>query len=123
MTTNLDGNGSAGAPDRLHNLLTVAYVCYALGWVLGGVPVIAGLIMLYLKRDDAAGTIYESHITWLIRTFWLGVLLGAIGVVTFLLLVGYLVLVGAGIWYLYRLIKGGLALLDHKPVADPTTWF
>lgn len=40
--------------------------------VLGSVAVIAGVIVSYLERKKAAGTVYANHLTWLIRTFWIG---------------------------------------------------
>lgn len=123
LMTSPSSEQNSQALDRLRTLVLVAYGCFALGWFLGGVPVIAGLILLYLKRDDAAGTVYESHFTWLIRTFWMGLLLGVIGAITFVLLVGWFVLVTACIWFLYRLIKGGLALMEQKPILNPTAWF
>ena len=40
---------------------------------------IAGLIVAYVKRDDARGTWVASHFRWLIRTFWFSFLWGVVG--------------------------------------------
>ena len=42
---------------------------------------VVGVIIAYVKRDDLAGTIYESHMTSAIRSFWVVVILGLIGFV------------------------------------------
>jgi uncharacterized membrane protein len=39
---------------------------------LGTVAMLAGAGVAYAKRKEAAGTPFESHLTWLIRTFWIG---------------------------------------------------
>jgi len=39
---------------------------------LGFVVLLVAIIMAYAQRDAARGTIYESHVRWLIRTFWIG---------------------------------------------------
>ncbi|MBI1215222.1 MAG: hypothetical protein GC185_05305 [Alphaproteobacteria bacterium] len=40
--------------------------------VLGFLVLTAAIIAAYAQRDAARGTVYESHIRWLIRTFWIG---------------------------------------------------
>jgi uncharacterized membrane protein len=37
--------------------------------MLVGVTLFAGVIINYLRREQAAGTWLESHFTWQIRTF------------------------------------------------------
>lgn len=40
--------------------------------VLGSAAVLAGIILAYAERKKARGTLYENHLQWLIRTFWIG---------------------------------------------------
>jgi uncharacterized membrane protein len=35
---------------------------------------------------------------------------------------GYVILIGTGIWIVYRIVKGGLALSEGKPLPDPDAW-
>ncbi len=83
---------------------------------------IIALIINYVKRDDARGTIWESHMNWMIRTcwwtlFWIIVTLLPIvilsvvsmGLLSFLFVIPVL-------WYLYRMIKGLLRALDDRPM-------
>lgn len=85
---------------------------------------IVGVIVCYVKRDEAAGTWVQSHFTWLIRTFWWSLAWGVLGwLVMFtlgLILIGIPIAIGiwlvAGIWFLYRVIKGYLYFKDSRPL-------
>ena len=74
------------------------------------------MIIDYVKRDEAKGTWLESHFRWQIRTFWCGLLWGALGAVLVFVVVGFLVWVAAAIWVIYRIVKGWLDLNENKPV-------
>lgn len=96
-------------------LTTITYALYALS-LFFGIPFIVAIIINYVKKSDVEGTLYESHFRWQIRTFWFTVLWSVIGVVTAFFLVGFLVLAAAGIWYIYRVVRGFLNLNDGKPM-------
>ncbi|MBK8062818.1 MAG: hypothetical protein IPK29_01050 [Betaproteobacteria bacterium] len=101
--------------DSLKTLTTVVYALQAASFVLGITAIIA-VVLNYVKRDDVRGTWLESHFRWQIRTFWFGMLWGAIGAVLMLVIVGWFVLVADGIWIIYRIVKGWLDLYDGKPM-------
>jgi uncharacterized membrane protein len=105
--------------EQLASLKTLTMVVYALQVlsVFVGITAIVGVIINYLKREDAAGTLYESHFDWQIRTFWWGLVWSVIGfVLLFAFGLGLLVWFVAGIWALYRVIKGFIKLNDNQPV-------
>ncbi len=106
----------------LRTLTHVLYALYAVYWLTGGVSVLVAIIINYIKRDDVAGTPYEIHFTWQIRTFWLGLAGHLIGIALFLLLIGIPILWAVAIWTLYRIIKGWLYLYDNKPLVNPRGW-
>jgi len=99
----------------LKNLTTVIYALYAASF-LAGITAVVAVIINYVKRRDVAGTIYESHFRWQIRTFWFGLLWGVLGVVTYHILIGWLLLSANYIWIIYRTAKGWLYLNDGKPM-------
>jgi uncharacterized membrane protein len=111
---------SNNSPD-LRTITHVAYGLYALGFVTGGILAIstlAAIVLVYVKRADAAGTYYASHFDWLLRTFWWALLWLAISLIATLIFIGWIGVVATVIWVLYRLIKGWLALLEGRaPVA------
>ena len=99
----------------LRQLTLAVYILYALSWITG-VTAIVGIVINYIKREDAQGTLYESHFTWQIRTFWWGLLWAVIGVITMFVLIGFVILFVAAIWSIYRLVKGWLYWNDFKPM-------
>ena len=105
--------------EQLASLKTLTMVVYALQVlsVFVGITAIVGVIINYVKREDAAGTLYESHFDWQIRTFWWGLVWSVIGfILLFAFGLGLLVWFVAGIWALYRVVKGFLKLNDNQPV-------
>jgi uncharacterized membrane protein len=102
----------------LKTIVTVVYALQAFGLLLPVVlPWIVGVVIDYVKREDARGTWLESHFRWQIRTFWWSLLWAVIGGVLLLVLIGWLVLAVAGVWVLYRIVKGWLRLAEQREVA------
>lgn len=103
-------------------LIVICHVAYGLqGFGLLIPPTlpltfIAAVIVDYIKREDARGTVLESHFDWRIRTFWYGLLWFALGSITVWIGVGVVILVANYIWVMYRVIRGWLYLLDLKPM-------
>jgi uncharacterized membrane protein len=109
----------ATTPQQLESLrrLTLAvYLLYAASWFLA-VTALIGIIINYVKREDVAGTLYESHFTWQIRTFWWSLMWAVVGMVTMFVLVGFVILAVGAIWTIYRIVKGFLNWSDGKPMA------
>ncbi|MBB5412379.1 putative membrane protein [Paraburkholderia sp. CI2] len=112
-------------PERERSLRTLTHVLYALyavHWLTGGLTILVAIIINYVKRSDVAGTPYEAHFEWQIRTFWLGLVGYAIGALLLLVVIGIPVLWAVSIWMLYRIIKGWLYLYDNKSFANPASW-
>jgi len=89
-----------------------------------GIPSIIAVIMNYARQAEARGTYLESHFSWQIRTFWFAVLWGLVifgaSLVLMLILIGFVTLPAGlallGVWVIYRVIRGWLALRDRRPV-------
>jgi len=129
-------NGTPQQPDG--SLVTWAQVIYALhafslltgilgaatvvGAFLTGWPSIIAVILNYVKRSEARGTWLESHFRWQIRTFWYGLLwVGLCGLFVVLtlgigILIAWLPLAFVGVWFVYRVVRGWLALRDGRPM-------
>jgi len=101
---------------------TVVWVLYIASYFTIALSSIAGLIIAYVKRGDLVGTPFESHMTSAIRTFWISLIVGVIGIVLCFVLIGFLVLGLLALWNLFRVIRGLVYALDGKPIADPTGW-
>jgi uncharacterized membrane protein len=99
----------------LTGLLSPAMIVTAF---LSGWPSIIAVILNYVKRSEVRGTWLDSHFSWQIRTFWFALLWLAIGAVLFVTVVGipvaFVLWFATGIWVLYRIIRGWLALSSQK---------
>src|SRR3954451_10103084 len=86
------------------------------GAFLTGWPSIIAVILNYVKRGAVRGTWLESHFRWQIRTFWFGLLwvcLCLLFVVVTLgigILIAWLPLGLVSIWFIYRIVRGWMAL-------------
>ncbi|MGE5468455.1 MAG: DUF4870 family protein [Ignavibacteria bacterium] len=96
-------------------ITTIIYALYAASFLVG-ITAIVAIIMNYVKKEDVAGTLCESHFRWQIRTFWFGLLWGVIGVASMVIVIGAFILIANGIWMIYRIVKGWLRLNDGKPM-------
>jgi uncharacterized membrane protein len=92
------------------------------GAFLTGWPSLIAVILNYVKRSEARGTRLETHFRWQIRTFWFGLLWVALCLLFVVMtlgigiLVAWLPLAVVGLWFIYRIARGWLALIDRRPM-------
>ena len=126
--------GVPATPDP--SLVTITHVIYGLhalsvligvtsaatvvGGFVFGLPSILAVIINYVKRGDVRGTLLESHFRWQIRTFWYAFLWSVLAGLLFVTLIGIPIALAmffvAGLWVIYRVARGWLALSDRRPM-------
>jgi uncharacterized membrane protein len=138
-TYSMKPDGTRDADPSLVTYTHIIYGLHALSVLIGvtgpativgsfvfGLPSIIAVIMNYVRRDDARGSYLESHFAWQIRTFWSAllwiviaglvsaplILLLGLGIVTF-----FIAAVVIGLWVIYRVARGWLALRDGRGIA------
>ena len=127
---------------ELRAVLLIAYGLFLIA-LLNGLSAIAGIVLVYVKRDEARGTLWEGHFRNLVHVFWIScaiavsalfVVLQAFGGLAISLfatngnpspaVIGGLValvpvfLLGAVLflaWYFYRTLRGLVRALESKP--------
>ena len=125
---------AAGAFDLRWSAIA-GYVLFLLAW-MNGITAIIGVILAYVKRREATGTVWRSHFDNLILVFWvmivgffiglltlpvsLGVLLAQSPLFwpptfTLPLLFGFVVFLVLMFWSFYRLIRGLIRAIDERP--------
>ena len=111
---------TTSSEDTLRSNKTLTWEIYGLyaASFLVGITSIVAIILNYVKRGDVAGTYLESHFTWQIRTFWIGVIVALVGALLMLVLVGWLVWLADMVWVIYRLVVGALRLSESKPIVE-----
>ena len=108
-------------PIASDNILAgVVYLLYFVGYFTG-ISALMGVIIAHVKVEEAE-PVLRSHYRFQIRTFWIGLLYLAIGIPLCLALIGIPILVWWFIWSLIRIVKGGLLVIEHKPIVNPGSW-
>jgi len=125
--------GTALASSGLIGLTHLIYALHAISAAAGimgamfivtafitGWPSLIGVILNYVKRSDVAGTFLESHFRWQIRTFWFALLWTVVALLLVFTIIGaplaWILAVAVGLWVLYRIIRGWLALVSERPM-------
>lgn len=97
------------------------YILYLVSVVVG-ITILIGLVMAYINRSQAAGTWIETHYTYQIRTFWIGLLYSLISVVLMIVGIGFLLIVAVLIWGVVRCVRGLQWAAAGQPVPNPKSW-
>ena len=118
--------------EREASLRTVGHISYGLHAVVAVAAVVPGvqasvllllvaLLLDMIKRGDAAGSWQESHFRWRIRSVvWAGVAYLLTAPLWLLLVApGWVAWGVISIWFLYRVLRGWLALNDRRPMPMP----
>jgi uncharacterized membrane protein len=103
-------------PDH-ESLRTMTIIVYALmlaSFVSMHTAAIVAVILAYVKRGDARGTIWETHFDAAISTFWISLIVLVVAVPLCFVLIGFPILFLLAIWYLYRNIKGLVRAIDGQ---------
>jgi uncharacterized membrane protein len=140
MADNLNPSVTVSGQPVDESLISYTHVIYALhslavligltsavtivGAFVFGLPSIIAVIMNYARQSDVRGTFLESHFSWQIRTFWFALLwvlvIFALSLPLMLVAIGFLTMylgfVLVGLWVIYRIVRGWLALRDRRPV-------
>ena len=114
------------ADEQLKTVGWVSYVLHlivAIGAVLPGAQpatlmLLVALVLDLVKKSDAQGTWQASHFSWRIRTvIWAGILY-VVTIPLWLLLVvpGMIAWALISVWFLYRILRGMMAMNADKPV-------
>jgi uncharacterized membrane protein len=131
---------AAGVPRGLLDYTHWIYGLYALSVLLAlagahtvalrfafGLPSIVAVILNYARRSEVRGSWLESHFRWQIHTFWYSwlwiIVISVVAVPLLIVLVGVVIevlgLAIIGIWVIYRIARGWLALKEGRAMPVP----
>lgn len=106
--------------DTQKKLLYIVYGLFITNLLFGGLTVIVGAILLYVKRNELSE--YQDHYQYLLRTFWGYLILTLVGLILMFIGIGAIILFAISIWFIFRSIYGCWKLYENKGVT-PTGWF
>ncbi|HAS24374.1 hypothetical protein BCT47_05285 [Vibrio splendidus] len=107
---------NTGLSEKDKNAKTHAIIAYAL-MLLGfftGISFLAGGIWGIVKKSDAQGTVFADHYDNITKTFFVSIVLTIIGALTAVFIIGYVVLLVAAIYTLWKMIAGLAKITSDK---------
>ncbi|QPK64540.1 hypothetical protein IVG45_06165 [Methylomonas sp. LL1] len=113
--TNAKTDGDMAA---LKKLAGTVYICQVLTFAFAGLPLLVGVAINFLYRNDVKGTWLESHFNWQIKTVW--VTLAGFALSGLVLMVemqiSLIILIPTLLLLVYRIVVGWTALSADKAV-------
>lgn len=98
-------------PDR-----TPAHISYAIMAVsvFTAFPMFIAVIISWLNRGRVINPLLIAHYSWQIRTFWINLIVGIIGVILTFVMIGWVVLAINQLWLIYRVAAGWYFLANDR---------
>lgn len=111
---------NVGAAEDSGSSANLIYILYLIGLVVG-ITQIVGLVMAYMYRGSAPAWV-QTHYTFQIRTFWIGLLGAVAGIALTMIMVGFLVLPVVLVWFIIRCVKGMQYVGRREAYPNPESW-
>ena len=99
----------------------LVYILYLVAMMLGFTGLI-GLVMAYMNRGNSEDWI-DSHYTYAIRTFWIGIVYVIISTLTMFIAIGFVLVIATMIWFIIRCVKGLQVLTRKETIDNVNTWW
>jgi len=106
--------------DIFGNIPQLVYLLCLLGFVFHPAALV-GLVLAFVNRDGAS-PLERSHYDFQISTFWRGLIIAVVGVITLFVVIGWLILLLWAVWTIVRCIKGLTNLSRGLPMAADIGW-
>ncbi len=104
------------------NRPTIISLLYLSSFILG-VTALIGVILAFVWKGEAHEDWEETHYQYLINTFWIGLVGTIVGIVTMIVLVGFLVLLATVALCVVRSVLSLLKAQKREPMPNPGTLF
>jgi uncharacterized membrane protein len=100
--------------------IQVIYVLYLVSFVIG-ITALVGIVLAYMNRGRSPDWL-ETHYTWAIRTFWIGILYAFISLILMVIGIGFLLMIAVLVWAVVRIVIGLQAVSRGDPIKNPESW-
>lgn len=103
------------------NQPTIIGLLYVASYVTG-ITAIVGVVLAFVWKGEPKAEWEVSHYTYLINTFWIGLIGGVVGFVLLIVLIGLLILPAVAVLVLVRTIMSLINAQKQAPMPNPGTW-
>lgn len=103
------------------NYPTIVSLLY-LASFLTGITGLVGVVLAYVWRSEARDPWEASHYTYLINTFWIGLLGTITGIALMIVVIGFFIWIGALVLVVVRTVLSLLRAQKREPMPNPNTW-
>lgn len=95
-------------------------VNYVLAFVAltSGITLLIAAVLAYVRKEQASPWL-KSHFEYQIATFWYALAFTVVGVLTSIILIGFLILFVGWVWLLIRAAVGIIRLIDGRGHDNP----
>ena len=103
----------------LKKTASLVYLCQVLTFFLAGLPILIGIVLNFVSREQAKVSWIESHFNWQITTAWVALAGFSLSGLTFFWGMGLFVFILSTtlIFLVYRITVGWTALMFNNPIA------
>lgn len=119
MTDPLKGSGQRTTSFDL-NRPTIVALLYLASFITG-ITAIVGVVLAHIWQGEAGESWEQSHYQYLIRTFWLALAAGVVGVILMIALIGFAILFAVTVWVVVRSVISLAKAQKREPIDNPTT--
>ncbi|MFZ2727243.1 MAG: hypothetical protein WAX77_13385 [Methylococcaceae bacterium] len=102
----------------LKKITATVYLCQVLAFAIAGLPLLVGVAINFIKRNEVQGTWLESHFNWQIQTVWITLAGLALAGLTFETGIGFFILLPTILWLVFRIVVGWNTLNDNRPIKE-----
>lgn len=100
--------------------IQVIYILYLVGFAIG-ISALVGIVIAYMNRGKSAAWV-ETHYSWAIRTFWIGLLYGLVSALLMIVGIGFVLMIAVAIWVVVRCVIGLQQVSRGEPIKNPQSW-
>lgn len=102
----------------LKRLAATVYLCQVLAFGFFGLPLLVGVAINFINRNEVQGTWLESHFNWQIKTVWMSLAGFALAGLTFGMGIGVFILIPTVVLLVYRIVIGWNSLNNDQAVKE-----
>jgi uncharacterized membrane protein len=102
--------------EALKKITALVYLCQIFSFALAGLPLLVGVAINFIKRNQVQGTWLESHFNWQIQTVWITLAGFSLAGLTFETGIGVFILMPTITLLVYRIVIGWNALNSNTPI-------